>query len=90
VSRGSTAFAHPIDADAGGTAQAAGESGGVVLDVPDVDDLVFQRGHLVPGKAALRGREIERINAGIDHAIASIAVFEKVVARERLTSLGRN
>ena len=60
-----------------------------MLDVPDVDDLVFQRGHLVPGEAALRGREIERIDAGIDHVSALVAVFEKVVASKRLTSLGR-
>src|SRR5258708_3211841 len=59
-------FAHPINADTGRPAQAAGECGRVVLDVPDVDDLMFQGGHLVPGEAALRGREIERINAGID------------------------
>src|SRR5882762_10506584 len=60
-----------------------------MLDVPDIDDLVFQRGHLVPGEAALRGREIEPIHAGIDHAIALVAVFEKVVASKRFTSLGR-
>src|SRR6516165_1962571 len=59
-----------------------------MLDVPDVDDLVFQRGHLVPGEAALRGREVERINARIDHTIAIIAVFKKVVTSERFTSLG--
>src|SRR5260370_32071205 len=60
-----------------------------MLDVPDVDDLVFQGGHLVPGEAALRGREIERIHAGIDPSIALVAVFEKVIARKSLTILGR-
>jgi hypothetical protein len=80
---------HPIDADAGQVAQAAGKCGRVMLDVPDVDDLVFQRGHLIPGEAALRGREIERINSGIDHVIALLAVFEEVIASKRLTSLGR-
>src|SRR4029077_17240482 len=60
-----------------------------MLDVPNVDDLVFQRGHLVPGEAALRGREIERIHAGIDHVIARVAIFEQVIARKRLTVFGR-
>jgi len=60
-----------------------------MLDVPDVDDLVFQRGHLVPGEAALRGRQIEPINAGINHVIALMAVFQKVVARKRFTRFGR-
>ena len=57
----------------------------MMLDMPDVDDLVLQRGHLVPGKSALWGREIERINAGIDHGVAYIAVFKKVVTSERFT-----
>jgi hypothetical protein len=60
-----------------------------MLDMPDVHDLVFQRGHLVPGEAALRGGEIERINPGFDPALAFIAVFEKVLAGKRFTGLGR-
>src|SRR6266496_3551868 len=60
-----------------------------MLNVADVDNLVLQGGHLVPGEAALRGLQIERIHAGIDHAIAIVAVFEKVGATERLTRLGR-
>ena len=60
-----------------------------MLNVADVDDLVLQGGHLVPGEAALRGLKIERIHAGIDHAIAIGAVFEKVGASERLARLGR-
>jgi hypothetical protein len=67
----------------------AGKCGRVMLGVPDVDDLVFQGGRLVPGEAALRGREVERINAGVDHVIALIAIFEKVIASKGLTSLGR-
>jgi hypothetical protein len=86
---GRSPFSHPVDRDAGTPAQAAGKCSRVMLDVSDVDDLVFQRGHLVPGKAALGRRQVERVNAGIDHAIANVAVFEKVFASERLTLLGR-
>ena len=60
-----------------------------MLDVTDVDNLVFQRGHLVPRETALRGREVERINAVIDHTIALFAVFKKVATSERSTSSWR-
>ena len=60
-----------------------------MLDVSDVDDLVFERGHLVPGEAALRSREIEHINTGIDHPITEAQVFDKVGAGESLTRMGR-
>src|SRR5262249_8876283 len=60
-----------------------------MLDVADVDDLVFERGHLVPGEAALRRRKIERINAGIDHIVANAQVFEKLGAAERFTRIRR-
>jgi hypothetical protein len=81
-------FPHPIDGDARRPAQAAGQCGRVMLDVPDVDDLVFQGRHLVPGKAALLGGEIQRIDATVDQGIAFLAVFQKVNARKRLARLG--
>jgi hypothetical protein len=48
----------------------------VVLDVPDVDELVLELRHRVPGKAALRRAQVEGIHAGIDHPIAKAPVFE--------------
>ena len=81
-------MAHPIDSDTGRPAHAAGKCGRVMLDVSDVDYLVFKSRHLIPWEPALRGREIERINASVNHAIAIVAVFEEFVARERITSLG--
>src|SRR5262249_26110112 len=62
-------FSHPVDGDVRRSAQAAGKCGRMVLDMANVDDLVFQRRHLIPGKAALRSREIEGFDAVIDHPI---------------------
>ena len=59
------------------------------MDVSDVDNLVFKGRHLIPWEPALRGREIERIDSGVDHAIANLAVFQEVVAREGLAGFGR-
>jgi hypothetical protein len=60
-----------------------------MLNVPNVDDLVFESGHLVPGEATLWGRQVKRINTCVDHLIALVAVFEKFVAGKRFTRLGR-
>jgi hypothetical protein len=73
--RNPSTFAHPTDGNTGRPAQAAGQCGGVMLDMADVDDLVFQRGHLVPGEAALRRGQVERIHAAFDHAIALLPVL---------------
>jgi hypothetical protein len=79
-------ISHPTDDDAVRPAQAAGKYGGVMLDVPNVNDLVLQRGHLVPGEAALRSREVKPIDPGIDHIIALLAVLKQVITSERFTS----
>ena len=55
-----------------------------MLDVPDVEDLVFKLRHVVPRKPALGGGEIQRVDAAIDHVIADAPVFEHFVARERV------
>ena len=53
----------------------------MVLDVPDVDDLVLQGRHLVPGEPALGGGEIQRVDAAVDHLVADAPVLEQLVAR---------
>src|SRR5262245_24932871 len=60
----------PLDVHAGLAAEAGGKSGGVVLDVADAEELVFELGHRVPGEAALGCAEVERVDAGVDHVIA--------------------
>jgi hypothetical protein len=49
---------NPVDQNAIRPPKSVRQDGGVMLDMTDVDELVFEFGHLVPGKAALRGREI--------------------------------
>jgi hypothetical protein len=49
---------NPVDQDAIRPPKSVGQHGRVMLDMTDVDELVFEFGHFVPGKAALRRREI--------------------------------
>lgn len=82
--------ADPVDADAGFLAESGRENGGVVLDVQQVDELMFERSHLLPGETALRGREVQRIDRCVDHGIAEPPVFQEVGTGAAFGYLGAN
>lgn len=61
--RGSAA--HPLDADVGGGAEPVGQLRAVMLDVPDIDQLMFELGHAVPLEPAHRAVEIELVERAV-------------------------
>jgi hypothetical protein len=58
----------------------------MMLDVADIDELVFQLGHLIPTEATVRAFEIQRVHGVINHPIAEIPVLEHLRFRVRLTA----
>ena len=52
-----------------------------MLHVADVDQLMLQLRDLVPGEAALRAREVERVDRPIGHRIAEAPVLEDLRLR---------
>ena len=59
-----------------------------MLDVSDVDDLMFKRRHLVPRKPTLGRGEIQSIDAAVDHVIANAPVIQQFFRVNGLQGLG--
>ena len=55
-----------------------------MLNVADVDELMFQLRHLGPMEAALRTRHVESVDGLVDHRIAERPVLERLRLRVRI------
>src|SRR5512147_2953799 len=73
--------AHPAEALIGRLPESFGELSGMVLDVAQIEELMLQLGHRVPGEAALGRRQVEPIDGGIDHGLTMEAVGSDVSHR---------
>ncbi len=64
--------------------------GGVMLDMPDSDELVFELGNTrVPGETARLGFEVESVNGGVDHVVANAAKLQYLSSGIRLGQHGQ-
>ena len=57
-----------------------------MLDVPDIDELVFEFGHAIPTEAAVGAVEIQCVYRVIDQAITKVPIFEDFLLRVGLSS----
>src|SRR5215813_9893750 len=57
-----------------------------MLDVPDIDKLMFQLGHAIPAEATLSTVEVQRVHGVIHHPIAEFPILEHLSLRVRLTA----
>ena len=63
---------NPTDTQACASPQAVGELSCVVLDVPEIHQLVFQLGHLVPRETRFLRSQIETVKGTVDLRFAEL------------------
>ena len=64
----------PIEYPPGDLPEAVGQLTGMVVQVTEIEHLMLELGHLVPGEATCECREIQAIHGGIDHGVAAAPV----------------
>src|SRR5262249_26979024 len=71
----------PADADITSGSQTIGELCRVMLDVPKIDELMFELGHLVSRKSGVLPPQIERVDRGVHDPIEKSPVTERLFPR---------
>jgi hypothetical protein len=66
--------ANPSNTPPGDLPEAVGKLPGMVVQVTEIEQLMLELGHLVPGEATGGSGEIQAIHGGIDHGIAAAPI----------------